>query len=313
MQHFQSILIVIGLVAISGVLVHGYLLGRKEKKSINHFEIEADSLNEDNMFHNDERMLNVDNVPFLNKENDFNDTVDIDFSGVLNPEEDKQTEGIINDVIFEKVISTVEKVETSLGEVEKELDDKQEDVFCSTEKTLPIDQQQVDVSEKDTETCEETLISDENSQSEIELKNEEEEISKDDIFIFNVVAKEGRRLHGHALLQFFLTSGFRFGEMSLFHRHQHSDGTGPILFSIANMMLPGTFDPINMKQFDCSGVSFFLSAPNTEISIKEAFDMMLIAVEQMADEFDCIVLNAEREKLTEAEFRNYHKRLAHYL
>ncbi len=34
-----------------------------------------------------------------------------------------------------------------------------------------------------------------------------------DLFIFNVVAKDEAHLGGHALLQFFLTSGFRFGDV----------------------------------------------------------------------------------------------------
>lgn len=173
-------------------------------------------------------------------------------------------------------------------------------------------------SEEDAQESSEASLIEIDSQSEhsVEtkpLERDNKSIDEKDLFIFNVVAKDDQLLYGHALLQFFLTSGFRFGEMSLFHRHQHSDGTGPVLFSIANMMLPGTFDPINMKQFDCPGVSFFLSAPDPDINVKEAFDLMLIAVEQMAEEFDCLVLNAQREKLTEAEFRNYHERLAHYL
>ena len=46
MQHFQSILIVVGLLAIGGVLIHGYLLSRKEKASLveapNHVDIFAE-------------------------------------------------------------------------------------------------------------------------------------------------------------------------------------------------------------------------------------------------------------------------------
>ncbi|WP_413692938.1 hypothetical protein [Psychromonas sp. KJ10-2] len=34
MQHFQSILIVIGILAIAGVLIHGFLLNRKNKQAL---------------------------------------------------------------------------------------------------------------------------------------------------------------------------------------------------------------------------------------------------------------------------------------
>ena len=118
---------------------------------------------------------------------------------------------------------------------------------------------------------------------------------------------------GHELLQFFLTAGFRFGEMSIFHRHIHSNGTGPILFSIANMMQPGIFEPEHMEQFKSKGVSFFLTVPNNDINVKEAFNMMVIAVEQMAEEFDCDVLNEKRQRLTTDEYRIYQERLLRYI
>lgn len=136
--------------------------------------------------------------------------------------------------------------------------------------------------------------------------------SPEDYFVFNVAAKEGNIVRGHELLQFFLTAGFRFGEFSIFHRHENADGTGPVLFSIANMMEPGIFDVDNMEQFSSQGVTFFLAAPNDKINVRGAFDLMLHAVEQMAEEFDCIVLNEARELLTEAQFRNYHERLSRY-
>ncbi|WP_413694376.1 cell division protein ZipA [Psychromonas sp. KJ10-2] len=130
--------------------------------------------------------------------------------------------------------------------------------------------------------------------------------------MFNVVAKNGGQLGGHELLQFFLTSGFRFGDMNIFHRHEHSDGTGEVLFSIANMMAPGTFDLEYMEQFNSPGISFFFTAPNKNISVNKSFDMMLRAVEQVAEEFDCEVLNDKREKFTTEQFIEYRTRLEKY-
>jgi len=281
MQHFQSILIVIGIVAISGVLIHGYLLSRKEKEA----ELDQESTQSEHtdMFSEQaEHALSeeltdevISEVRIISHHNEEKEAHDIDFSQALHNEK-------------------VDPVELKAIDLEVPLSINEED--------LP----EVDKSIEETAKLQavETQL----------LESEQEKVVQHpDIFIFNVAAKDGKLLGGHELLQFFLTAGFRFGEMSIFHRHQHSDGTGPVLFSIANMMAPGIFEPDCMEQFQSEGVSFFLTAPNDKINIKESFDMMLRAVEQMAEEFDCIVLNGDREKMTTEQFIEYNNRLLQYI
>jgi len=201
-----------------------------------------------------------------------------------------------------------------LVDAESDIDISEQQTDESFEFSHPIDSDEdhtIDFA-MDDEPTHQFTVEDDNTDDLDEVIPPEEEPVVQDVFVFNVVAREGTTVRGHELLQFFLTAGFRFGEMSIFHRHQNSDGTGPVLFSIANMMQPGTFNLDKMEQFSSQGVSFFLSAPNEDINIKKAFDMMLVAVEQMAEEFDCVVLNEQRTPLTEQEFRDYHKRLLRY-
>lgn len=271
MQHFQSILIVIGILAIGGVLIHGYLLSRKDKLSDT--DTCVDRSRKKDMFAEQPTLESspeltddvISDVRIISRKSDESETASIDFSQVI--EDEKMTS-----VEFEEV-----DLETPLQLNEAE--------------TVKFEQSKIESA----------------------VVNEEKKTPASDLFIFNVAAKEGKLLGGHELLQFFLTSGFRFGDMSIFHRHEHSDGTGPILFSLANMMAPGIFDPDCMEQFKSEGVSFFLTAPNEKINIKDSFDMMLRAVEQMAEEFDCVVLNAEREKMTTEQFINYNNRLSNYI
>ena len=280
MDNFQSILVIIGIIAIIGVSIHGFLTHRKEKRSLA-LEIKAA----------DKGMVNSidgNSDEFKNTSMEFHD--------------------IENKDNFEEVVFSpdfdVEKEET-LDFTDKSKSDYQEpelDNLSSDEIVLENDMP----AENENETILEGESSDLDESSVIDEKKDT------DIFIFNVVAKNEEKLGGHELLQYFLTSGFRFGEMSIFHRHEHSDGTGPVLFSISNMMAPGVFDLDTMEQFKSEGVSFFLSAPNDDINIRESFKMMLTAVEIMAEEFDCIVLNGEREALTEAQFIEYQDRLAKY-
>lgn len=265
MQHFQSILIIIGIFAILAVLIHGYFVNRKEKVSI-----KADLPDNEALFS-------------ANTGEESQDDIIGDVRILASHESESET----CDFTFSSQENDVEEIKISTENLDPELNS-------------------FDHSFEDLNT--EIVPTEESISSEIKA-----EPLQQDHFIFNVVAKEGEEVRGHELLQFFLTAGFRFGEMSIFHRHLHSNGTGPTLFSIANMMHPGTFDPENMEQFQSEGVCFFLTAPNAEIDIKEAFDMMIIAVEQMAEEFNCSVLNEKREKLTTEQFRNYQERLLRYI
>lgn len=267
MDNFQSILIIIGIIAIIGVSIHGFLTHKKEKKILANDLNLADSIAAEKAEQMSE--FNDSNIEFQDLECKDN-FEQVDFSSV----ENQQKEEVIDftDYSATNVVSENEFVDDEFSQ--------------NTEDEIELE-----------------------NKNEIIIENEDKET---DLFIFNVVAKNGKELGGHELLQYFLTSGFRFGEMSIFHRHEHSDGTGPVLFSIANMMAPGVFDLDTIEQFKSEGVSFFLTAPNDEINISESFKMMLTAVEIMAEEFDCIVLNGGREVFTEKQFFEYQDRLAKY-
>ena len=267
MQHFQSILIIIGILAILAVLVHGYLVSRKEKISAAELTGNDESLSKET-------------------EEDEQDGIIGDVNIIHYGEEDD-----IRDLTFSDPDDEIEDIKFSTEELDQE-------IISLDNQSFAEDDQKVEMESKE-------------NQPEVEIEKKEPE--QQDHFIFNVAAKDGKYVRGHELLQFFLTAGFRFGEMSIFHRHLHSDGTGPILFSIANMMQPGIFEPENMEQFQSEGVSFFLTVPNDDINVKEAFNMMVIAVEQMAEEFDCEVLNDKRQLLTTDEYRVYQERLLRYI
>jgi len=287
MQHFQPILIAIGILAIAGVLIHGFLLNRKEKLAL---KAEQDELIEEQNI--DENNIDEEQVQFSESNaSGIRDYDNVAFSSHLTeqPDENEDFNFTIDD---EQPVKSVD-VENHTEQIPTEL-------ITHIDQIQPM---QEPVTERQTKVPKNEPVPE---------QEKKPQIIETDLFIFNLAAKGEERLGGHELLQFFLTSGFRFGDMNIFHRHEHSNGTGEVLFSIANMMAPGTFDLDTIEQFNSPGISFFFTAPNDKISVNKSFDMMLRAVEQFAEEFDCEVLNEQRKKFTHEEFIEYRTRLEKY-
>lgn len=119
---------------------------------------------------------------------------------------------------------------------------------------------------------------------------------------------EGEAIEGARLLPLLLTLGFKFGEMDFFHRHENNSGQGEILFSLANMFNPGTFDPDRMEQFSTRGLTIFMTLPNA-LEPLQTFNMMHNAAKKIADEFDAKVLDEQRRPLDVSIVRGYVERI----
>lgn len=127
---------------------------------------------------------------------------------------------------------------------------------------------------------------------------------KQEVLILFVDKPSGEMIEGAKLLPLLLTLGFKFGEMDFFHRHEQSSGHGEILFSLANMYNPGTFDIDHMEQVSTRGLSIFMTLPNAGEAL-QTFNMMHNAAKKIADEFGARVLDAERQPLDVVRVRNY--------
>lgn len=136
-------------------------------------------------------------------------------------------------------------------------------------------------------TATETSAATTSSFDDAELDDDKAPVEPEEVVIINVMAPSGYRFHGEDLLKVLLDNGMRFGTMNIFHRHLESDGSGEILFSMANMVMPGTFDLDEMSSFETPGVSFFLTLPIEADSLL-AFEAMVSTTSAL-----CSVLGGE--------------------
>ncbi|MFT4886188.1 MAG: cell division protein ZipA [Pseudohongiellaceae bacterium] len=129
-----------------------------------------------------------------------------------------------------------------------------------------------------------------------------------EVLVVNVMARAGYSFAGDDLLQILITAGLKFGEMNIFHHHLDFSTKGPVLYSVANVLNPGTFDLNNMSDFSTLGVSFFLALPTT-INNLEAFETMLSVAQQIKGGLDGELRDDQRNLMTAQTIEHYRQRV----
>ena len=133
----------------------------------------------------------------------------------------------------------------------------------------------------------------------------------EEVLVISVISRDPAGFKGPALLQNILESGLRFGEMDIFHRHEDLNGKGEVLFSMINMVKPGTFNPYRMEQFNTPGVSLFMQLP-LRSNAAFAFEHMLQAADQLASDLDAMLTDMDRSPLSDETIARYRHELAAY-
>lgn len=141
------------------------------------------------------------------------------------------------------------------------------------------------------------------------LPEERPHVEVQDVIALHVVARQGP-FNGENLLRSILGFGLRFGDMSIFHRHERPTGQGKILFSMAKAVEPGTFDLHAMSGEDIPGVTFFLSLPG--VNSIHAYDIMVDTAKRLAIELQGEILDEQQQPLTRQLVEHYRERVQEF-
>lgn len=139
---------------------------------------------------------------------------------------------------------------------------------------------------------------------------EEEEADEDSVEVITLFVTGD--IQGAVLLQMTTELGLKYGDMDIFHRHEATSGHGPVLFSVANMFKPGTFDIYNMQQFSTEGIVLFMTLP-VQGDGHQAFTMMYNAANKIADAMPrAAVLDGNRNPVTKQSVQHTYQRIREF-
>jgi cell division protein ZipA len=111
-----------------------------------------------------------------------------------------------------------------------------------------------------------------------------------------VAARSGDTIRGSNLVVAAEKAGLTFGDMGIFHRLVSGKSAAGPIFSMANMVKPGSFDMRHIDELQTPGVSFFMALPGP-LSALDAWDAMLPTAQRLAELLDGRVLDEERNAL----------------
>jgi len=133
----------------------------------------------------------------------------------------------------------------------------------------------------------------------------------DKIVSLHVAARDGQLIRGSDLVVAAEKAGLQFGAMDIFHRTVDGRSElGPI-FSVANMVKPGTFDLRALDQLATPGLSFFMTLPGPLPGL-DAWETMLPAAQRMAELLDAVVLDEQRNALGRQRIAHLREELRRY-
>lgn len=111
-----------------------------------------------------------------------------------------------------------------------------------------------------------------------------------------VAAPPEADFHGPDLVVAAEKAGLDFGDLGIFHRLISGKPEAGPVFSMANMVKPGSFDMTQIESLRTPGVSFFMTLPGPMPAL-DAWEAMLPTAQRLAELLDGRVLDEERNAL----------------
>ena len=134
------------------------------------------------------------------------------------------------------------------------------------------------------------------------------EIADEEVIILHLMAEQGEVFQGDDLLKALIDNGLRYGSLKIFHRHEREDGSGDVLFSMANSVNPGTFELNAMGEFLTPGVTFMMVLADSEDPLG-TFNLMLECIHGVNSAIGGELKDQQRSALSQQTAEHYRQRI----
>lgn len=111
-----------------------------------------------------------------------------------------------------------------------------------------------------------------------------------------VAARDGATIAGSDVVVAAEKAGLEFGDMGIFHRLVSGKTEDGPVFSMANMVKPGSFDMSRLDALQTPGVTLFMTLPGP-LPALDAWEMLLPTAQRLAELLDASVLDEGRNAL----------------
>lgn len=348
MQELRFVLIIVGALAIAALLFHGLWTSKKEGKA--KFgdkplgKLDNDSLDDAETIPN-RSFAPEDDFEIIRKERkepDFavspsaaDPLIDSDPLTAPQPKEEQQDDIELNDLPSFSVEDPI-KVDSEPEHVEQavepevpsfELTDEQKESHAGFKEQYGsfegVAAEQVEepvvasepMASQQTFTASEPFAAKESvapqAAAPVEETKQDEELGLE-VIVLNVHCAGELPFVGTELFRSMENNGLTYGEMSIYHCFAQSADEPKVIFSVANMMQPGTLEHDDPADFTTKGISFFMTLPCYG-QADQNFNVMLSAAQKIADDMGGNVLDESRNLMTPNRLSDYRKQIRDFM
>ncbi|PTO97798.1 cell division protein ZipA [Vibrio sp. 10N.286.48.B8] len=145
----------------------------------------------------------------------------------------------------------------------------------------------------------------------VEEAKSDEELGLE-VIVLNVHCAGEIPFVGTELFRSMENNGLTYGEMSIYHCFAQASDEPKVIFSVANMMQPGTLEHDDPADFTTKGISFFMTLPCYG-QADQNFNVMLSAAQKIADDMGGNVLDESRNLMTPNRLSDYRKQIRDFM